>query len=218
LEIVLNHDQDDYIEELQPVNGNTWTFSKVLVDFKKQSKMSDMNVCLSSSSNELLRFPKSNEKCKEIIDSICKDQNCKKEDISKAPELRIIFNKYEFKFFGSEYLYWTESEDKKITIGCRFGLPDARERCAQDSVVIGKPFYNKYVPVIRISTEANEGFGAGMKTTLAWLPYFDNYKHKEGLKWAMIAISISIVILLVLIFVIQKIKKTTAEDYHEITV
>ena len=99
LSLVFNHTQDDYIETL-PVTGDQWLFENVTLDFVKQSKMEKMTVCLSSTSVDLLMFPNASQKCTEIVNSICKDQDCKEEDISKAPQINIVFNKYEFKFFG----------------------------------------------------------------------------------------------------------------------
>lgn len=216
LEVVFNHDQTDYIEEIQ-IDGNLWDIPNVLVDFKKQSRMENITACLSSTNPYLFNFPKSDQKCSEIIHSICKDEKCKEEDVNKAPEIVVKFDTFEFKFFGKEYLY-TQGKDKDLKIFCRFGLPNKNEKCNENSLVLGKPFYNKYVPVIRVQKEniSENGFGAESKMSIAWLPYFDNYKHKNGLKWAMIGISIAIVISLILIFVIQKFKKITPEDYHEI--
>ena len=158
-------------------------------------------------------FKNASEKCTEIINFICKDKKCKESDVNKGPQIQVKFGSYEYKFFSDDYLF-TQGEKDKVTIHCRFQDFNVNESCPEDSVVIGKAFYNKYVPVMRFKRNAKDN--NEYTASIAWLPYFDNYKRKNGLKWAMIGISIAIVVLLVFIVIIQKVKKSTPEDYHQV--
>ena len=178
--------------------------------------MDKMNACLSSSSKSLFMFKNASQKCTEIINFICKDNKCKENDINKGPQIKFIFKTKEFNFFSDDYLY-TQGKGDDLKIKCRFAEYDSNEACPEDSLIIGKAFYNKYVPVIRYKkNQTNNKLENGFEVSIAWLPYFDNYKHKTGLKWAMIGISISILVLIVFIALIQKIKKSKPEDYHQV--
>lgn len=215
MDVVFNHDQSDYLETFK-VSQAKWKIEGTQVSFVNHSRLEPRTACLSSTSKQLLMFQGAEQKCKEVIDSICKDKACKKEQIGKAPVLKVAFGKYEYKFYGEDYLY-TQGKKDQLTIECRFTEVDPSENCLETELVVGKFFFNKFVPVLRYKKVSNRLTGDdAVETSLSFLPYFDTYKHKAGLKWAIVGVSIAIAVLVVFIFIIQRLKKIQPEDYHQV--
>ena len=214
LELVFNHDQKDFLDEIDMID-NSWSVKSTSIDFKNHSKMENQTLCFSNDYKNLLSFTGANEQCKEIINLICKDQKCKEIDIQKAPRIIIKMVKYEYEFFGKEYLYSTKDDQDKVTIHCRFEEPSGNENCIQNDIIVGKLFFNKYIPVFNFKT-VKDNKDQIYKASLGFLPYFDTYKPNPNLKYAIIGVGVAIILVLIMIFLVNRMKKSTSEDYSEI--
>lgn len=212
MNVVFNHDQGDYLESL-PIKSDKWAIDNTSLAFKGLTPSENKTTCFSSVYSQLFSFQGANEKCQLVRDLICKDK-CKEDDIKKAPSLTLTIRKFDYKFYGPEYLYWS---DKEQAIHCRFQELLSLENCAGADIIVGKSFYNKYTPVFKflknVDNEENDGM---YQSELAFLPYFDNYKPSQGVKIAIIVVAVLIVVVLVGIFIINRMKKTTNDDYHEV--
>lgn len=206
--LVFNQENTDYLEELTPTTSK-WRFDGVKSEFAGHSKLDDMTGCLSSSCDALAMFDGADDKCGDIIGSICTNGQCKPEDVSKAPTLKIVFKSYEFEFAGSDYLYGEGSGDD-YQLKCRFSDPNKAENCQPGDMIIGKGFYQKYVPVLRYSTGEEQSKNDDMVASLGWLKWssfakFENAEETTGsvMKWTFVGVSLLAVGVISLIQALQ---------------
>jgi hypothetical protein len=190
VKVVFNHKQTDYLEDL-PVTTTKWRFDNAKVSFDGESNSNESPVCFSSTSKHLLMFDNADAKCQDIVNSICGKNGCQPEDMKKAPQLRVVFSKYEYTFDGSEYLYPQKNENS-LTFGCKFIDVDQAENCHPGDFIVGRGFYRKYVPVLKYTlTPSEDGSSNTVTTSMAWLPSFQEKKNYYALKWAFAGIVIS---------------------------
>ena len=212
MDVVFNHDQGDYLESLA-IDSNQWSIKNSTLTFKGLTPSENKITCFSTVYSQLFSFEGASEKCQLVRDLICKEK-CKEDDIKKAPALTLNIRAFDYRFYGPEYLYWN---DKEKNIDCRFQELVHLENCPGADIIVGKSFYNKYTPVFKfLKNDNSEENGAMYKAELAFLPYFDNYKASQGVKIAIIVVAVLIVVVLVGIFIINRMKRTTNEDYHEV--
>lgn len=213
MNVVFNHEQSDYLETL-PISSKQWSVSGSTLTFKNLPPLENKTVCFSTVYNQLISFAGAKDRCQEVIDMICKEQKCKEDDVKKAKEMVLKLKDFEYKFYGPEYMFWNPVAK---TIQCRFEELPALENCPGADIIVGKSFYNKFTPVFRyVLNQKLQNVGSAYEAQMAFLPYFDNYKPSQSVKIAIIVVAVLIVLVMIGIFIINRMKKTTNEDYHEV--
>lgn len=165
--MIFNPKNTAYLEEI-PATKVKWRFDNVKSEFALQTKLADMTGCLSSTSKQLVMFDGADAQCQKIINRICGGGTCTPKDLDKAPPFKVVFKAHEFVFFGKDYLFMGASgENDQVT--CRFTEPDPAENCQPGDLIIGKGFFEKYVPVLRYKAQKDVLKAGAVATSLAWL-------------------------------------------------
>lgn len=188
-----------------------WGFQGILTAPVKVFNMPETNVCLSSTSDEVILIPDAEGFCRAVQRVACSGQewtNCTiaNANLEKLAPLSLRVQNFNFTFTPLEYTFF----DSKGLLQCRVGwISDLRSssQCKMNAELgIGKLFFAKFNPIFV--------FGAKKKNRLVFVRNLEVKKPANLLYWAIVTLFGLILVALIIKFILFK-KQQSDEEYEK---